>query len=133
MLNLADEHVRHRVLSNGPVGAWRTLPGSHTEVIDDGIVFRADGSGEMRTHSALAGDSTQRFLWRVGGAWAVVECQPIYDTPELGPDGLPEAADWFRLALEVVPQATDAGEFWALKERGTAGLWWLLAPVVPAD
>ena len=28
-MNLADESVRHRVLASGPVGAWRTLPGSH--------------------------------------------------------------------------------------------------------
>ena len=28
-MNLADESARHRVLASGPVGAWRTLPGSH--------------------------------------------------------------------------------------------------------
>jgi hypothetical protein len=131
-MNLADEVLRHRLLTNGPLGLWRTMPGSHTQLFDDLIDFRPDGSGEMRTSSAMHGASTLRFVWRVAG-YGVVECQPVYDTPELDDQGQPEVADWFKLPFGFEQSSSDAGVHWVLKERGAPGFWELNAPLVPVE
>src|SRR5205814_10407113 len=115
-MNLADERWRHRILMNGPRGAWRTLPGSHTQLFDEAIEFRDDDSGELRTGSVMHGVQTLRFRWRVLG-YGVIECQPVYETPEIGADGELEAADWFRLPFVIEPHSSDAGAHWVLKER----------------
>ncbi|WP_164961999.1 hypothetical protein [Rubrivivax sp. JA1026] len=130
-MNLADETCREQLLRNGPCGAWRALPGSHTALMDEAIVFVDDGEGEMRLRSVLRGESRLRFRWRLA-AYGVVQCQPRYDTPLAGDDGLPEDADWFELPYEFRRHATDAGSFWVLQERGTAGFWEIGSPLVPA-
>jgi hypothetical protein len=131
-MNLADELLRHRLLTNGPVGLWRTMPGSHTQLFDDLIDFRQDGSGEMRTRSAMHGTHTLRFVWRVAGH-GVVECQPVYDVPEMDDHGQPEAADWFRLVFAFEQSSSDVGSHWVLKERDAPGFWELNAPLVPVE
>jgi hypothetical protein len=131
-MNLSDEHWRHHILNSGPLGAWRTLPGSHTQLFDEAIQFRPDGSGELRTSSVLRGDEVLRFSWRVV-SYGVIECQPIYDVPLTGEDGEPEQADWFRLPLVIEPHSTDAGTHWVLKERDRQGFWELTAPLVPVE
>jgi hypothetical protein len=131
-MNLADDRWRQLVLMHGPLGRWRTLPGSHTNLFDEFIEFRADGSGELHTSSVLRGAEALRFNWRLLDP-GVIECQPIYDTPELGDDGELEAADWFRLPLVIEQQRSDAGMHWVLKERGAPGFWELSAPIVPME
>ena len=130
-MNLADELVRHHLLSNGPVGRWRTLPGSHTQLFDEAIVFEPDGRGELGTRSVMRGDERLRFMWRVSG-YGLIDCQPVYEQPELDADGEPEVADWFRIAFVIERQRSDAGEHWVLKERHAPGFWELTAPLVPA-
>ena len=131
-MDLSDELVRHRILTNGPRGRWRTLPGSHTQLFDEAIHFRTEGSGELRTRSVMRGVEALNFLWRVVG-YGVVECQPVYATPELGADGEPEAADWFQLPFVIEQQHSDAGVHWVLKERNAPGFWELTAPLVPVE
>jgi hypothetical protein len=129
-LDLADESCRQRVLASGPVGAWRTLPGSHRALYDESIRFHADGTGSMQTGSGLSGATTQRFLWRCAG-YGVVECRSIYPEPEVSATGAPEESDWFRIGFLIETRATDVGKFWVLRETSSDGFWDLMAPLVP--
>jgi hypothetical protein len=131
-MNLADETLRDRILADGPVGAWRTVPGTHTVLADESILFNRDGTGAWRCRSFLSGNTVQSFVWRVAGH-GVVECQPVYEAPQTDAAGSPEASDWFRLALVIEPHATDTGTCWVLRERNSDGFWELAAPLVPAD
>lgn len=130
-MNLADEHWHHAILTNGPRGQWRTVPGSHTQIFDETIRFDSDGTGEMLLRSVMSGDTSLKFAWRAI-AYGVIECQPIYDTPEFDDDGEPEAADWFRIRFEIRQHATDAGTHWVLQELDAPGFWELTAPLVPS-
>ena len=128
-INFADESVRHGVLASGPVGVWRTVPGTHSVLYRESIQFDADGTGRMQI-GGLSGTITQAFLWRSAGH-GVVECQPLDDTPEVSATGEPEASDWLRIAFVIEQRATDAGEFWVLRETNSDGFWDLMTPVVP--
>jgi hypothetical protein len=129
-MNLADASVRHRILTSGPLGAWRTVPGTHGALYCESIQFDADGTGRMQSVSSLGGTTTQPFRWRSAGH-AVVECQPIYDMPEIGEAGAPEASDWLRITFVIEQRATDVGEFWVLREADADGFWDLMTPLVP--
>ena len=66
----------------------------------------------------------------------MVECQPLDDKPEVSEPGesgesASEENDWFRIAFEIEQQATDAGEFWVLRETNADGFWDLMTPLVP--
>jgi hypothetical protein len=121
-MNLADESGRHRILTSGPLGAWRTVPGTHSALYRESIQFDANGTGRMQSGSSLSGTITQPFHWRSAGH-GVVECQPIYEAPE--------ARDWFRITFVIEQQATDVGEFWVLREANSDGFWDLMTPLVP--
>ena len=131
-MNLADESCRLSVLADGPVGAWRTVPGTHTVLADESIRFNRDGTGAWRCHSFLSGSMVRPFVWRVAGH-GVVECQPVYAMPETDAAGKFEDSDWFRLSLVIEPHATDTGTCWVLRERNSGGFWELAAPLVPDD
>ncbi|MEY4561627.1 MAG: hypothetical protein RLZZ618_904 [Pseudomonadota bacterium] len=130
-MNLADEHWRHAILTHGPRGMWRTVPGTHTQLFDEAIRFDTDGSGEMRQRSVMSGETALKFSWRAT-AYGVIECQPVCDTPSFDDDGEPEASDWFRIRFEFRELTTDAGTSWVLQERDADGFWELTAPLVPA-
>jgi hypothetical protein len=129
-MDLADERLRHRIMTNGPVGPWCTLPGTHTQLFDEAIHFHEDGTGELRTASVMHGARALRFAWRVVG-YGVLECQPTYDAPEIGADGEPEALDRFRLPFVIEQQNTDTGSHWVLREDNAQGFWEMTAPLVP--
>ena len=78
----------------------------------------------------LSGTTTQPFLWRSAGH-GVVECQPLDDKPEVGEPGETEENDWLRIAFVIEQRATDAGEFWVLRETNSDGFWDLMTPLVP--
>jgi hypothetical protein len=133
-MNLADESVRDRVLVSGPVGGWHTVPGTHSVLYRESIRFDVDGTGRMQS-GGLSGTTTQRFLWRSAGH-GLVECQPLDDTPEVSEPGQSEESgseenDWLRIAFVIEQQATDAGEFWVLRETDSDGFWDLMTPLVP--
>ena len=133
-MNLADECVRDRVLASGPVGGWHTVPGTHSVLYRESIRFDVDGTGRMQS-GGLSGTTTQRFLWRSAGH-GLVECQPLDDTPEVSEPGQSEESgseenDWLRIAFVIEQQATDAGEFWVLRETNADGFWDLMTPLVP--
>jgi hypothetical protein len=134
-MNLADERVRERLALNGPVGLWKTMPGSHTRLFDESIRFDADGSGEMNLRSALGGAQRLRFRWHCE-RYATVACQPVDDEPTPmpmpTPAGEPEPADWFRIAFCFEQSASDVGSHWVMRERDTEGFWELMTPLVPA-
>ena len=129
-MNLADERWRHAVLTNGPQGRWRTVPGTHAQLSDEAIRFDTDGTGEMQLSSLMSGHTSLKFLWRAAGH-GVVECQPLYETSQLDGQGEQEPAEWLRLHFEIRQQATDAGTHWVLQELGTQGFWELTTPLVP--
>jgi len=128
-MNLADESVRDRVLASGPIGGWHTVPGTHSVLYRESIQFDADGTGRMQS-GGLSGTTTQPFLWRSTGH-GVVECQPLDDEPEVGEPGETEENDWLRIAFVIERRATDAGEFWVLRETNSNGFWDLMTPLVP--
>jgi hypothetical protein len=128
-MNLADESVRDRVLASGPIGAWHTVPGTHSVLYRESIQFEANGTGRMQS-GGLSGTTTQPFLWHSAGH-GVVECQPLDDTPEISATDEPEASDWLRIVFVIEQLATDAGEFWVLRETDSDGFWDLMTPVVP--
>ena len=128
-MNLADESVRDRVLASGPIGGWHTVPGTHSVLYRESIQFDVDGTGRMQS-GGLSGTTTQPFLWR-SADHGVVECQPLDDTPEFNAAGEPEVSDWLRIAFVIEQRATDAGEFWVLRETNSDGFWDLMTPVVP--
>jgi hypothetical protein len=130
-MNLADERVRERLAENGPVGRWKTMPGTHTLLFDDSIRFDADGSGEMRLASAFGGTEELRFRWRSQGH-GTLACHVIYDEPVLSDDGTPEPVDWSRIAFCFEQHASDTGSYWVMRQRGTQGFWELMLPIVPA-
>jgi hypothetical protein len=127
-MNLADESVRDRVLANGPVGGWHTVPGTHSVLYRESIQFDVDGTGRMQS-GGLSGTTTQPFLWRSAGH-GMVECQPLDDKREVG-EPEPEENDWLRIAFVIEQQATDVGEFWVLRETNSDGFWDLMTPLVP--
>jgi hypothetical protein len=128
-MNLADESVRDRLLASGPVGGWRTVPGTHSALYQESIQFDADGTGRMRS-GGLSGTTTQAFLWRSAGH-GVVECQSLDDKPGVGETGAPKENDWLRIALVIEQRATDVGQFWVLREANSDGFWDLMTPLVP--
>jgi hypothetical protein len=128
-MNLADETVRNHVLASGPVGGWRTVPGTHSVLYQESIRFDADGTGRMQS-GGLSGTTTQPFLWRSAGH-GVVECQPLDDEPEASETGAPDDNGWLRIAFVIEQKATDAGEFWVLRETDSDGFWDLMTPIVP--
>ena len=130
-MNLADESVRNRVLASGPVGGWRTVPGTHSVLYQESIQFDADGTGRMQS-GGLSGTTTQAFLWRSAGH-GVVECQPLDEKPEADETGTPEENGWLHIAFVIEQRATDVGQFWVLREANTDGFWDLTTPVVPEN
>jgi hypothetical protein len=128
-MNLADETVRHCVLTSGPVGPWRTVPGTHSVLYRESIQFDADGSGRMQS-GGLSGTTTQPFLWRSAGH-GMVECQPLADKREGSEPEESEENGWLRIAFVIEQQATDVGEFWVLRETNSDGFWDLMTPLVP--
>ena len=105
------------------------MPGTHSVLYRESIQFDVDGTGRMQS-GGLSGTTTQRFLWRSAGH-GVVECQPLDDKPEVGEPGETEENDWLRIAFVIEQRATDAGEFWVLRETNSDGFWDLMTPVVP--
>jgi hypothetical protein len=128
-MNLADESVRDGVLASGPVGGWRTVPGTHSVLYRESIQFDVDGTGRMQI-GGLSGTSTQLFRWRSTGH-GVLECQPLDDEPEADEADTPEHNGWLRIAFVIEQKATDAGQFWVLREADSDGFWDLMTPVVP--
>jgi len=108
------------------------VPGTHTVLFNESINFRHDGTGELHQDSVMFGPDALRFSWRVVG-YGVVECQPIYDVPEIGDDGEPETADWFRLPFVIEQHSTDTGSYWVMRERDREGFWDLGLPLVPVE
>jgi len=128
-MNLADESVRNRVLASGPVGGWRTVPGTHSLLYQESIQFDADGTGRMQS-GGLTGTTAQAFLWRSTGH-GMVECQPLDDEPEADETGAPEDNGWRRIAFVIEQRATDVGQLWVLREANSDGFWELMTPLAP--
>jgi hypothetical protein len=130
-LDLSDEHCRHRLLTNGPCGSWRSMPGTHDQLFNDAIRFDPEGTGEMQVRSLMFGDATTRFLWRMAG-YGVIARQDIEEAPAPEDGGQPDDSGWYRVAFVIHQRTSDVGTFWVLQGKDEDGFWPLTSPVVPA-
>jgi len=72
-MDLREERVRRRMLDEGPIGEWRTRPGTDTVLMEDDIRFGPEGTGAFRQDSVLLGEHVQPF----GNGWAL--CDPRWE------------------------------------------------------
>jgi hypothetical protein len=131
MTSLSDEAVREQLSVEGPIGDWRLMPGTHTQLLDDSIRFDADGSGEMRLSSTLHGEERMRFRWRAEGR-GVLAYQMIDDDPGFPNAGEREDDEWSHISFSFERRNSDTGSYWVMLEPGQKGFWDLSLPVVPA-
>ena len=63
-MNLGDKGTRDRLLKHGPLGSWRTMPGTHIQLVDDWsrlpFVFEEQRS-DAGSYWVLKGSSTPGF------------------------------------------------------------------------
>jgi hypothetical protein len=131
-LNLDNENQRHRVLTDGPVGRWCVLSGTHTALFDGQINFDVSGVGQLVSSNLMDGERRTSFIWRIV-TFGVIECQPQHDAPLLDDNGQPEIDDWHRIRFTVERVASDTEQHWALREINHDGFWELQMPLIPMD
>jgi hypothetical protein len=129
-MNLDNENQRHLIMTSGPVGSWRVLPGTHTAMFDGQIDFDVGGTGQFVSRSVKEGERSLHFLWRMS-AHGMLECQPQHQVPLIGDDGRPEIDDWHCIRFMIERVASDVGHYWAVRETGCDGFWEFEMPLVP--
>ncbi|MFI6818989.1 hypothetical protein ACIBG7_41805 [Nonomuraea sp. NPDC050328] len=102
------------------VGRWRSANGTAGVLFGDEVVFAADGTGELRHHSALHGEETLAFRWRMEGE-AVLRLRLIDDEEDEDEDDL--------VGVEFRAHESDAGRHVVLAEAGRDGFWLCLDPL----
>ncbi|WP_033344033.1 hypothetical protein [Catenuloplanes japonicus] len=129
-LDLSDPGVRHRLLAEGPVGAWETFPGTHTALMYDLVRFGPDGTGEIRSESVLGGESFANFTWSVrrSGLLACIVTEASY-LPETDDDTEPDEVE--TVGFEFAQRHSDLGTFWVMRDPRTDGFWNLGFPLSP--
>jgi hypothetical protein len=125
-VDLHDPHVRRRLLSEGPVGEWETLPGTHTALMYDLIRFDPDGTGETFSDSVLGGETVERFAWSIIRP-GLLACVVIDTSPETAS----EPDDTERIGFQFAQQHTDVGTFWVMRDPDWDGFWNFTLPLVP--
>jgi hypothetical protein len=131
-VDLRDARVRRRMLTEGPVGEWVTLPGTHTALIYDVIRFAPDGTGEIRGDSTLGGETVEHFTWSVarpGLLTCVVTDATWMPAPDMDDD--PEPDETQKVGFQFEEQHSDVGTFWVMCDSDRDGFWNLAFPVVP--
>jgi hypothetical protein len=111
-------------MAEGPVGEWRSMPGTATAMMCDEIRFASDGTGESYSDSLLGGEHVKQFTWKLVGT-GLLEC--IVRDEVLDPDGLETEKVGFRFE----EQHSDIGTFWVMCDPDGSGFWDLFWPVVP--
>jgi hypothetical protein len=131
-VDLRDARVRRRMLTEGPVGEWVTLPGTHTALMYDVIRFAPDGTGETCSDSMLGGETVEHFTWSVArpGLLACVVTDATW-MPEPGMDDEPEPDEAQKVGFQFEEQHSDVGTFWVMRDSDGDGFWNLAFPVVP--
>ena len=131
-VDLRDARVRRRMLTEGPVGVWETLPGTHTALMYDVIRFAPDGTGETCSDSVLGGETVAHFTWSVvrPGLLTCVVTDATW-MPEPGGDDYPEPDETQRVDFQFEERHTDVGTFWVMREPDRDGFWDLAFPLVP--
>ena len=112
-----------RILSDGPVGRWTSIPAVFPFNTDT-VVFNPDGSGRIMCWSTLSGSSVQTFAWRMEERGRIMmryrltqfTKHPGDDTAE--PADAPELSP-VTLGIEIVVQDTDLGSWPVLVSEGT--------------
>lgn len=118
-MDIGDPDVRSRLLTEGPVGEWVTLPGTHTVLMSDYIRFDPGGTGEIHSDSVLGGEITEQFTWSMTGPGRL-SCTVVDTEPE------PEVVGF---AFEQ--QRSDIGAFWVMRDPDFDGFWRFALPVAP--
>jgi hypothetical protein len=128
--DLCDERVRRRMLAEGPVGEWETLPGTHTTLMDDVIRFAVDGTGESRSRSIVHGETVQRFTWSVARP-GLLACIVVDPPPQPDAAGDPEPPETLFVGFRFEERHGDIGSSWVMCDPVREGFWNLVLPVVP--
>ncbi|MGV9306524.1 hypothetical protein [Nonomuraea sp. NPDC003727] len=118
---------RELMLERGPVGRWRSALGTAAALVGEEVVFAADGTGLLRSYSALFGeDEPLAFRWRMEGR-AQVRILLV------GPEEEGEEDDeGLVVTMEFRRHDTDTGATTVLAEPGRDAFWpatWPLEPV----
>lgn len=121
-MDLSHEHVRRRMLTEGPVGEWNTLPGTHTALMYDFVRFAPDGTGETYRDSLLGGETFEHFTWSVVAPGHLV-CVVVEDSEE---EAEPE-----NVGFRFEEQNSDVGTFWVMRDPDWDGFWNFVQAVVP--
>ena len=119
---LDDPAVRARIVAEGPIGHWQTVPGTHRSLADDAIHFDADGAGRLHSWSLTHGPQTESFSWRLEEPGVLA----------LRPEPAEDDEAWQRVPFTIERHSTDIGSFWTMREATGPGFWWLLGPLVRA-
>ena len=124
--DLDDPVVRARIVTEGPIGHWRTVPGTQPATESDSIEFDCDGSGRLHSWSMVHGPQTESFSWRMVESGVLA----------LRPDPAPVGEAWQRRPFRLERRSGDPRlydeVYWALRETTGSGFWWLRGPIVPA-
>jgi hypothetical protein len=131
-VDLRDARVRLRMLTDGPVGDWVTVHGTHTVLMYDVIRFAPDGTGETRSDSILGGPTLEHFTWSVARP-GLLTCFVLDATwmPEPGSDDDLESDETQNVGFQFEEHHTDVGTFWVMREPDRDGFWNLAFPLVP--
>ena len=123
--DLDNPVVRARIVTKGPVGHWRTVPGTQPALAGDSIQFDPDGSGRLHSWSVIHGPQTESFRWRLSEPGVLA----------LRPDPAQPGEAWQRVPFMIERRTGDpvlyTEVYWALRETAGAGFWWLPGPIVP--
>lgn len=123
-VDLRDARVRRRLLTEGPVGEWETLPGTHTALMYDVVRFAPDGTGETRSDSVLGGEIAEHFTWSVVRP-GLLACVVVDTSSDPDPD------ETQKVGFQFAEQHSDVGTFWVMRDPDWDGFWNLALPVVP--
>ncbi|MEU4161735.1 hypothetical protein [Actinoplanes sp. NPDC026670] len=115
--------MRDRLLAEGPVGEWVSMPSTATALMSDLIRFAADGTGQSYSSSLLGGEQVKRFTWKPAGSGMLERIER--DTVA------PGDAEVEMVGFRFAEQHSDIGSFWVMCDPGGDGFWDLVWPVVP--
>ncbi|GII93902.1 hypothetical protein [Sinosporangium siamense] len=108
------DNWRDLVMERGPVGRWRPALGTAGVLSGDEVLFDADGTGRLHSHSVVFGEETIAFRWRMAHRGRLI----------LLVDGEEEA-----VAMEFRDHISDAGRATVLAEVANPGFWIMPDPL----
>jgi hypothetical protein len=110
-------------VSGPPIGVWVTAAGTADALMRDTLCLRADGTGDLRSQSALHGEETLPVLWRHKGPGLLMVAMRFP-----GEDAS-EPPEWEVVRYAAATLTTDTATQPVLKNTGDDVFWTLAGPV----